>query len=284
MDDDIPSWMLKATDAWCVLLRSPLSSAQRQSAVQKMLYRLSRKTDADFFSYMALMAGLIVALFRLNEPLQDGGEKIWSDFHLMLGPRKEGGDSKDERLIIASREDSPVFRYELTQLQQQHLIAGLGMAVLLVHLWPDQKRHGRRSTLWSKYCGEYASLWTAKHPTDALFDALRELEGSDDAMRSFAQLCKLEFSEEEMLAVWGAQQELMLWLVEWAYRKEYGIPYPQFTRKAASVISQREALGGLVDSNPYFRSAFLTNMLQSASAQRKPPVKSVKLKRKKGNK
>lgn len=284
MDGDIPSWMLKATDAWCVLLRSPLFGAQRQSAVQKMLYRLSRKTDADFFSYIALMAGLIVALFRLNEPLQDGGEKLWSDFHLMLGPRKEGGDSRDEQLIIASGEDALVFRYELTRLQQQHLIAGLGMAALLAYLWPDPKRHGKRSVLLGKYCTEYSSLWAARHPTDALFDSLWESEGSGDAMRCFSQLCRLECSKEEVSSVWAAQQELMLWLVEWAYRKEHGIPYPQFTRKAASVISQREALGDHVDSDPYFRSAFLTNVLQRVSTQKKPPAKSVRSKSKKGRK
>ena len=129
LGEEAPCWLMKASDAWCILLRAPLSSTQKESAVQKLLYRMAHRKDPNYFAYMALLAGLVLALFRLHEQDQDGGKRLFSDLRLILGPLKP---ATSENLYLLSEEtDEPIFRYELTRLQQRYLIGGFGIAAVL---------------------------------------------------------------------------------------------------------------------------------------------------------
>lgn len=282
--EEAPCWLLKASDAWCILLRAPLSSTQKESAVQKLLYRMAHKKDPDYFTYMALLAGLVLALFRLHDQDQDGGKRLFSDLRLILGPVKQ--DTLDS--LLSEETDEPIFRYELTRLQQRYLIGGFGIAAVLFRKINRQPRGDKsRFSLLAQYRDSYADeippaavpvaagsaeeahrLTGFVEPSHIYLDATQEVTGDPPPSQAeiFARLCSFQAPDNTDTArdaLFSAQLELVLWLVEWGYRTQYGISYKRFIDwcgPGASAAMNRYFT--ISDDDPYYRTKFLREMIK----------------------
>lgn len=277
-----PNWLLKAADAWYILLRAPISATQKESAIQKMLYRLANKSDADIFTYMALMAGLILAVFRLHEHGQDAGKRIWLDIHLILGPLKE--NAPDSLLLLPSEKNhGPVFRYEPTKGQRKCLAEGFGVAVCLFQSINKRSQPRKKDfSLLEQYRKYYANeilqepipemspqtvedavtLVTSVNPTDIYGTTQTNRHRQSSDMDRFARFCVFQAEKTEPIDIQFVQRELLLWLVEWGYRTEHGISYTKFLDdcgKAATLISTHDHT---VDENLYYRINYVRNIMR----------------------
>lgn len=281
--EEAPCWLLKASDAWCILLRAPLSSTQKESAVQKLLYRMAHKKDPDYFTYMALLAGLVLALFRLHDQDQDGGKRLFSDLRLILGPVKQ--DTLDS--LLSEETDEPIFRYELTRLQQRYLIGGFGIAAVLFRKINRQPRGDKsRFSLLAQYRDSYADeippaaapvaagsaeeahrLTGLVEPSHIYLDATQEVTGDPPPSQAeiFARLCGFQAlgTAATEASLFSAQLELVLWLVEWGYRTQYGISYTRFIDWCGPGVSAAMNRDFTIpDDDPYYRTKFLREMIK----------------------
>lgn len=278
--EDAPCWLLKASDAWCILLRAPLSPTQKESAAQKLLYRMARKKDPDYLTYMALLAGLVLALFRLHDQDQDGGKRLFSDLRLVLGPLKQA--APENMCLLSEETDEPIFRYEPTRLQQRYLIGGFGIAAILFQNINRPSRSSRsKFSLLAQYRDGYGDeippavpsiaagsveeagrLIGVVEPSHIYIDPTRRVTGAPPPSQgeAFAQLCGFQAPGAAERTLFSAQQELLLWLVEWGYRTQYGISYTQFIawcKDKASDLPAKDIMP--IDDDPYYRTKFLRN-------------------------
>lgn len=279
---EAPDWLLKAADVWYILLRAPISATQKESAIQKMLYRLANKSDADIFTYMALMAGLILAVFRLHEQSQEAVKRIWSDIHLILGPLKE--NAPDGLLLLPSeKNDGPVFRYEPTKGQRKYLAEGFGAAAGLFQSINKRDRSRKRDfSLLEQYRKFYAdeilqapipempppivadavTLATPISPIDIYGTTQKNQHRRSAGMDQFARLCVFQTGKAEPADIQFVQRELLLWLVEWGYRTEHAISYTKFLDDCGKAATQISTHDHTVDENLYFRISYIRNIMR----------------------